>query len=84
MATYKILFWQNIPSQIKAWDEWDEVNLPLGERFMTRIDKMAQEKGLTSSDEYMSQWKWGDEEMREGTAEDVARAIRNELEEQFR
>lgn len=83
MATYKILFWQDIPSQIRAWDEWDEINLPLGERFMTRIDKTAQAKGLTEADQYMDQWKWGEEEVREGTAEDVAHAIRNELEKQF-
>ena len=36
MATYKILYWQEIPSQIKADDGVDEVTVSLPPRFMER------------------------------------------------
>ena len=80
MATYKILYWQEIPSQIKAEDELDDVTLPLDPRFMERIDRLAAQRGLQNTDEYLAQWRWSDEQEREGTAEEVARAIKLELE----
>ncbi len=80
MATYKILYWQEIPSQIKAEDPLDDVTLPLDSRFMERIDRLAAQRGLQGSDDYLAQFRWSDEQERDGTAEDVARAIKLELE----
>ncbi len=80
MATYKILYWQEVPSQIKASDDVDEVTVPLPARFQERIDDLAQRRGLHGSDDYLAQWRWSDEEEREGTAEEVAQAVKEELE----
>jgi hypothetical protein len=80
MATYKILYWQEIPSQIKAEDESDDVTLPLDPRFMERIDQLAAQRGLMGTDDYLAQWRWSEEQERDGTAADVAQAIRSELE----
>ena len=80
MATYKILYWQEIHSQIKVEDESDDVTLPLDPRFMERIDQLAAQRGLQGADDYLAQWKWSDEQERDGSAEDVARAIKAELE----
>jgi Virulence factor len=83
MAFYQILSWQEIPSQIKAWDDFDEIKLELPSRFIARIDQAAQAQGLTKTDDYLSQWKWGEEHEREGTAGEVAEAIKHELETAF-
>ena len=80
MATYKILYWQEIPSQIKAEDDSDDVTLPLDPRFMERIDQLAAQRGLQGTDYYLAQWKWSDDQERDGTAEDFARAVKSELE----
>jgi hypothetical protein len=80
MATYKILYWQEIPSQIKAEDELDDLTVPMPDRFQERIDLMAARRGLQDADAYLAQWKWGEEEEREGSAEEVAEAVRVELE----
>jgi len=80
LTTYKILFWQEIPSQIKAEDEREEVNVNLSPRFMERIDQLAAKRGLQGSDDYLAQWQWSDEQQREGAAPDVAEALRLELE----
>jgi hypothetical protein len=83
MALYQILYWQDIPSQIKAWDDFDEVKLELPSRFTARMDESAQKQGLIKADDYLAQWKWSEEQAREGTANEVAEAVRHELEERF-
>jgi hypothetical protein len=80
VATYKILYWQEIPSQIKAEDDSDDVTPPLDGKFMELIDSMAAKRGLTSADDYLAQWKWSEEEEREGSAREVAEAVKAELE----
>ena len=83
MATYTILYWQEIPSQIKAEDDLDDLTLPLDSRFMERIDQLAAQRGLQSTDDYLAQWQWSDAQEREGTAEEVAHAVKRELEDNF-
>ena len=83
MAQYQILYWQDIPSQVKAWDDFDEIKLELPIRFTERIDETSEKKGLTSADDYMAQLKWGDEQERAGEAAEVAEAVRKELKELF-
>ena len=62
MATYRILYWQEVPSQIRAEDENGEVSLPLPQKFMVRIDALAAARGLEGADDYLAQWRWSDEE----------------------
>ncbi len=80
MASYQILYWQDLPSQVKAWDDFDEIKVELSPRFVARIDQAAQAQGLTSTDDYLAQWRWGDPVERAGTAAEVAEAVRRELE----
>jgi hypothetical protein len=79
MATYKILYWQDIPSQIKVEDAQDDISVELPAKFMERIDKVAHQKGLQNADDYLSQWQWSEEEERDGTAQEVAEAVKAEL-----
>ena len=79
MATFKILYWQQIPSQIRAEDEQDDVTVPMPERFMARIDQVAMGTGMAGTDEYLAQWRWSEEEERPGTAREVAEAVAAEL-----
>ena len=80
MATYKILFWQEIPTQIKAEDDVDDVTVMLADRFMAQVDILAAKRGLQSTDDYLAQWKWSDVQEREGSAHEVAEALKAELE----
>ncbi len=80
MALYQILYWQYIPSQVKAWDDFDEIKVELPQRFAARIDAAAETRGLTKMDDYLAQWKWTDAQERPGTPEEVAAAVRQELE----
>jgi Virulence factor len=83
MAYFQVLYWQNIPSQIKAWDDFDEVKIELPSKFMVKIDSAAKEQGLTDEDNYLSQWRWSEEQEQQGSAEEVAELVKNELESKF-
>ena len=82
MATYRILYWQEVPSQIRAEDEQGDVNVALPPKFMARIDALAAARRLEGSDDYLAQWRWSEDQEREGSATDVADAVRRELEQQ--
>ena len=82
MATYRVMYWQEIPSQVRAEDGTDEVNLPLGPEFEKLIDKKALERGLVGTDEYLEHWRWSEEQKRPGAAREVAEAVAEELRKQ--
>jgi Virulence factor len=80
MTTYKILYWQEIPTQIKAVDESEDVSVELDGKFMAQVDILAAKRRLQAADDYLAQWKWSEEEEREGSAREVAEAVKAELE----
>jgi len=80
-STYKILYWQEVPSQVRAEDDaGNDVSVELPSKFAQRIDSLAQKRGITGADAYTAEWKWSDEEEREGSAHDVVAAVIAELE----
>jgi 5-methyltetrahydrofolate--homocysteine methyltransferase len=83
VSTYRVLYWQEIPSQVKAEDDaGNEVSLELPPKFAAHIDQVAAKRGFQNSDEYLAQWKWADEQERQGSAREVAEAVKAELEAQ--
>jgi len=80
MATYRILYWQEIPTQIKAEDDSDDVTVMLDKKFMAHIDILAARRGLQAADDYLAQWNWSEEREREGAAREVAETLKAELE----
>jgi 5-methyltetrahydrofolate--homocysteine methyltransferase len=79
-AKFQILYWQDLPSAIKAWDDLEEIKVDLPARFADRIDIQAQKLGLAKGDDYINQLRWGDESERPGTPQEVIDAVRRELE----
>jgi len=80
MAHFRVLFWQEVPSQIAASDDADDVTVLMPPKFMERIDQLAARRGLQGSDDYLAQWRWSEAEEREGSAQEVADAVKAELE----
>ena len=81
MARYQILYWQDVPSVIKAFDDGGEVKRQLPDWYQQEIDKRAMVQGLTGSDAYLEQWRWGEIEERPGTPDEVLDSVERELEE---
>lgn len=79
MANYQILYWKEIPAQVRAYDGVRAVSRQLPERYQIEIDRVAMEKGLAGSDEYLNQWHWTAKLDRPGTAAEVLDSISQEL-----
>jgi len=79
-SKYQILYWQDLPASIKAWDDLEELKIDLPSAFADRIDAQAQRLGFTKGDDYIAQLRWGDEQERVGSPKDVIDALQKELE----
>jgi 5-methyltetrahydrofolate--homocysteine methyltransferase len=79
-SKFQILYWQDIPSEVKAWDDFDEVKVSLPEKFAVRIDASAQRQGLVQEEAYSAHYRWGDTAERAGSPREVVEAICRELE----
>ncbi len=55
-----ILYWKEIPVQIKAEDDVTSVSVPLDHRFQEAADAVAMMDGSYGSDAYLDAWQWGD------------------------
>jgi hypothetical protein len=83
MAAFQILYWHGIPVQVRAGGRRDRVSLALPDRFLEAVDKAAMRAGLTGSDAYTNGFQWSDNQERDGSAEEVAKAVAAELTAQF-
>jgi hypothetical protein len=79
MASYQVMFWKHIPSQVKAWEGSTEVKRMLPDYFQAAIDAYAMKDGSTDMDAYLDGWSRGPVEERAGTPEEVLRAVVEEL-----
>jgi len=68
MATYQILYWQDIPSQVDARGAGASHKEMLSQRFQELIDIVAVKKNLVDSDAYINGWSKGDKQERPGSA----------------
>ena len=77
---YQIIFWRDIPAQVKTKAGRDRAGKPLAQRFNVAIDEAAMRAGLTESTAYLAQWRMSDWQEREGEPAAVAEALAAELE----
>lgn len=76
MASYRVMSWHGIPSQVRAIDEsGSAVSRQLPPFFQQEIDRVAMAEGLIDSDDYLEGWAWSDPLERDGSAQTVAEAI---------
>jgi hypothetical protein len=83
LATYQILYWHDIPTQVRAKDAGGRAGAQLPQRFQEAIDQAAMATGLTDSDDYTAAFRWGEQQERAGTAREVADAVAAELDAQY-
>ena len=81
MARYRILSWRDIPAQLKVYpDDGRPRSVALDNWFVTEIDRIAMQEGLTGSDAYLAQFEWSEYFERPGSVDDVATEVAAELE----
>ena len=82
MIQYQVLYWRDIPAQIKLFTGRRPRSHALPARFQLEIDRIAMQEGLVGSDAYLDQWHWSAKQERAGTPEDVLQTILRETEEE--
>ena len=75
MSRVQVLYWQDIPSVVKAGD----VKRQLPDWFQHEIDRVAMEQGLAGSDAYLEQWEWRDHGEVDGSDAHAVDAVTAEL-----
>lgn len=80
MATYQVMYWADIPVQVRAKGPGGRAKSQLPERFQEAIDLAAMAVGWIGSDEYTNAYHWGEEQERAGTAQEVVDAVVADLE----
>ena len=82
MIQYQVLYWRDIPAQIKLFVGRRPRSHALPTRFQLAIDRIAMQEGLVGTDAYLDQWHWSAKQERTGTPEDVLQTILCETEEE--
>ncbi len=83
MPQYQILFWKDIPAQIKVYEGRRGVSRLLPDRFQVEIDRVAMAEGLAGTDDYLDQWHWTARQERSGTTQEVLDGLAEELQREF-
>ena len=82
-----ILYWKEIPVQVKAENSQTTVSVPLDPRFQEAADAVAMMDGSYGSDDYLDAWQWGEPAEAElepdETAAQLAERINNGMPQDF-
>ena len=80
MTIIQIVYWRDIPAQVKVKAGRVRASRQLTDRFQVAIDRAAMRAGLFNADDYLNAWRTADRPEREGEPEAVAEAVAAELE----
>jgi hypothetical protein len=83
MAQYQILFWHDIPLQVRSRDGRERANITLPPRFQEAVDAAAMMAGLTGDDAYTDGLRWSDPTERPGPPDAVAAAVAAEIDQHY-
>lgn len=75
MTSYQIMYWHDIPVQVRAGGRRDRVSVELPARFQEAVDNAAMAAKLTGTDAYLEGFRWSAAEEREGTPEEVVAVV---------
>ena len=82
-TTYQIVYWRDIPAQVKAKAGRTRVGKQLSERFQVYIDRAAMRSGLFNTDDYLNEWRTSEAQERDGEPDEVAEVVAAELESAY-
>ncbi len=80
MINYQIIYWRDIPAQVKTKAGRERKGKPLSKRFNVAIDEAAMRAGLTESNAYLAEWRKSDWQVREGELIAITDLVAVELE----
>ena len=79
----QIIYWRDIPAQVKVRVGRTRLARPLSDRFPVAIDEAAMRAGKTESDDYLAEWRNGPWQEVEGEPELLLETLVTELENTY-
>jgi hypothetical protein len=79
MADYQILYWDEVPFGVRAYEDNKRVSKQLPMKFHKVIGVLCMVTGRTSQTDYVKGFVWGPRQTREGSAAEVAQQVHDEL-----
>ena len=83
MAEYQVLYWKDIPAQVRVFDGKRRVARQMPPEFQEAIDPRAMVEGLAGTDAYLAHWHWSERQDRPGDPQAVLLAVADELERTY-
>ncbi|HJW91656.1 MAG TPA: virulence factor [Anaerolineales bacterium] len=78
--TYQIVYWRDIPAQLRFRNERERFSKKLSSRFQEAIDEAAMRARTTGADEYLEDWRTSEWLSAKGDPQQQAEAVVIELE----
>jgi len=82
-TTCEIVYWRDIPAQVKARAGRQRASKPLGERFQEAIDVAAMRAGKGGTDDYLAEWATRPVGERDEEPEKAVEALAADLERAY-
>ncbi len=79
----EIVYWRDIPAQVRARAGRERVSHPLSDRFQQAIDEAAMRAGKSGTDDYLEEWRTAAQAEREGGPAEAAAALAQEIEQAY-
>ena len=83
MTRVQVVYWRQIPAQVKARQGSERASRPLSERFQQAIDEVAMRAGLSGTDAYLAEWRTSEGEERPGAPRAAAESLAGEVEKAY-
>jgi hypothetical protein len=83
VAEVQVVYWRDIPAQVKARQGRERTACPLDPRFQEAVDAAAMRAGLTDTDDYLGEWRASAWEERTGAPQQAADQGAAELEGEY-
>ncbi len=83
MTKVQIIYWRDIPVQVRVRNGRIRRTQPLSPRFQKAVYRSAYRAKAINGDEYVQEWRLSDWQEREGEIEEVETAVIAELEAAF-
>jgi hypothetical protein len=81
--SFQIVYWRDIPAQIKVRSGAQRVNRQLSPRFQEAIDAAAMRGNATSTEDYLADWRSSDWQLSEMDPQKLADSLVAEIEAEY-
>lgn len=79
----QVVYWRDIPAQVKARSGRTRLAKPLSDRFQRAIDEAAMRSGMSGSDDYLEEWRTVERPDQDGEPEAIVDRIVAQLEADY-